>query len=246
MGFGNPILTGAQGAGVNSVKASGPMTPIAYTSVWRGPAADINAIRSGLAPLPETETELRTIANRLSAGDDSVKLGKDATETAVKSADLSHYRIVYFATHGLIAGEVQGLGEPALVFSLPDAPTEMDDGLLTASEVTQLHLDAEWVVLSACNTAAGQTPGAEALSGLARAFFHAGTRAMLVSHWRVGSEAAAQLTTSSFEILQSDPHMGRAEAVRRAMMKFADDAKDPWNAYPTFWAPFSVVGEGNR
>jgi CHAT domain-containing protein len=93
---------------------------------------------------------------------------------------------------------IKGLGEPALLLSLPKKPSESDDGLLTASEVAQLEFNADWVVLSACNTAAGDKPGAEALSGLAWAFFYAGARALLVSHWKVDSPAAARLIDRDF------------------------------------------------
>jgi CHAT domain-containing protein len=119
-----------------------------------------------------------------------------------------------------------------------------DDGLLTASEVAQLKLNADWVVLSACNTIAGDKPGAEALSGLARAFFYAGARALLVSHWAVSSEAATRLTTSTFDRLKSNPNMGRAEALRQAMLAYLNDASSPRNAYPALWGPFALIGEG--
>jgi len=151
---------------------------------------------------------------------------------------------VYFATHGLISGEIKGVGEPALALSPPKAPNEDDDGLLAASEVAQLKLNADWVVLSACNTAAGEKPGAEALSGLARAFFYAGARALLLSHWRIDSKAATRLATSTFGIMKSNQTIGRAEALRRAMLAYLDDRSDIWNAYPGFWGSFSLVGEG--
>jgi CHAT domain-containing protein len=101
------------------------------------------------------------------------------------------------------------------------------------------------VVLSACNTVAGDKPGAEAMSGLARAFFYAGARALLVSHWSVASRAATRLTTSTFEILQTDRSIGRAEALRRAMLNYLADGSAAGNAYPAFWAPFEVIGEGS-
>jgi len=152
--------------------------------------------------------------------------------------------VVYFATHGLVAGDVKGLAEPSLALTIPKEPSELDDGLLTASEVAQLKLNADWVVLSACNTIAGDKPGAEALSGLARAFFYAGARALLVSHWAVDSNAATRLTTSTFDLMKSDPSIGRAEGLRRAMLAYLNDTSQPLNAYPAFWGPFAVIGEG--
>jgi CHAT domain-containing protein len=143
-----------------------------------------------------------------------------------------------------VAGEVKGLAEPSWALSLPAQPSDLDDGLLAASEVAHLKLNADWVVLSACNTIAGDKPGAEALSGLARAFFYAGARALLVSHWAVDADAATRLTTSVFDLLRRDPKLGRAEALRRAMLSYLADTADPINAYPAIWAPFELVGEG--
>ena len=127
---------------------------------------------------------------------------------------------------------------------LKAADVDPDDGLLTASEVAQLNLNADWVVLSACNTIAGEKPGAEALSGLARSFFYAGARALLVTHWAVDSAAATRLTTATFDRLAADPKLGRAEALRQAMLAYLGDTSSPRNAYPAFWAPFALVGEG--
>jgi CHAT domain-containing protein len=216
----------------------------AYSEFWQGAAIDRAKLAKWLPSLLDTADELRAVGAALGAPSGDIHLEEDASETTVKRAKLDAYRVVYFATHGLVAGDVKGLGEPSLALTLPAKPTSLDDGLLTASEVSGLKLNADWVVLSACNTAAGQTPGAEALSGLARAFFYAGARALLVSHWSVASDAATRLTTSTFAAMAADPKAGRAEALRRAMLAYMNDPLKPMNAHPAYWGPFSVVGEG--
>jgi CHAT domain-containing protein len=160
----------------------------AYSEFWQGASLDRNKLALALPSLLDTADELEAVAAKLGASHSDIHLQKDASETTVKRAPLADYRVVYFATHGLLASDVKGLGEPSLALTIPNAPSELDDGLLTASEVAQLKLNADWVVLSA--TAAGDKPGAEALSGLARAFFCAGAHALLVSHWAVESDAA--------------------------------------------------------
>jgi CHAT domain-containing protein len=160
-----------------------------------------------------------------------------------EAGELSKYRIVHFATHGALAGQVSGNAEPGLLLTPPDKATEGDDGYLSASEIAALKLDADWVILSACNTAAGGAVGAEALSGLARAFFYAGARALLVSHWAVYSEATVKLITGAVSRMAADKSVGRAEAMRQSMLQLIDKGKID-EAQPAFWAPFIVVGEG--
>jgi formylglycine-generating enzyme required for sulfatase activity/CHAT domain-containing protein/Tfp pilus assembly protein PilF len=245
IGFGDPVFKdesappGSQRAAIKVATRT-----IAYSDYWRGAGVDRAKLADDLPPLPDTADELKAVAAKLGAPASDIYIGLAASETTVKKAPLADYRVVYFATHALVAGDVKGLGEPALALSLPKQPTPFDDGLLTASEVAQLKMDADWVVLSACNTAAGDKPGAEALSGLARAFFYAGARALLVSHWSVDSDAATRLTTSTFAILKDNPNIGRAEALRRAELAYLNDTSDPRNAYPAFWGPFEIVGEG--
>jgi CHAT domain-containing protein len=233
-GFGDPVLEGT------SDDARKGKVAALYS---RGAVADVNEVRK-LARLPESAGELRAIAAALKAPNTSLRLGVAATERAVKEADLTRYRNLAFATHGLMAGDFKGLAEPALVLTPPEKGSELDDGLLTAGEISQLKLDADWVVLSACNTAAPDgTPGAEGLSGLARAFFYAGARSLLVSHWAVNSDAAVALTTRMFD--ESAKGASKAEALRRSMLALMARTDKPYYAHPALWAPFVIVGEGN-
>ncbi len=246
IGFGDPVFAPDQAAApagqrTSTVKIARTR---AYSNYWHGASVKRAKLAEALAPLPDSAEELKTVAAKLGASSSDIHLGRNATEANVKRLRLADYRVVYFATHGLVAGDVEGLGEPSLALTLPNEPGELDDGLLTASEVAQLKLNADWVVLSACNTAAGEKLGAEALSGLARAFFYAGARALLVSHWRIDSKVATRLTTSTFDIMKSNQTIGRSEALRRAMLAHLDDRSDIWNAYPGFWGSFSLVGEG--
>ncbi len=165
---------------------------------------------------------------------------------------LSSYKVVAFATHGLVPGDLDGLAQPALALTPPQVGSGREDGLLTMGEILALRLDADWVVLSACNTAAGAGAGAEAVSGLGRAFFYAGTRALLVSNWPVETTSARTLTTDLFRRQAADTTLSRAEALRRTMNALIDgpgfvDAKGRTvfsYAHPIFWAPFSLIGDG--
>jgi CHAT domain-containing protein len=206
--------------------------------------ADVAKVRSA-ARLADTRCELFRIARSLGGDMGDVFLDAAATETRVKtmsrSGRLAEFKVVSFATHGLTAGEI-GAAEPALVLTPPIEATREDDGLLTASEITTLDLNADWVILSACNTADGENRQSESLSGLARSFFYAGARSLLVSHWRVISDAAVGLTTHTIEALAATPAMGRARALRQAMLSTLDGADDEVTAHPAYWAPFSLVG----
>ncbi|MGC2774490.1 MAG: CHAT domain-containing tetratricopeptide repeat protein [Bradyrhizobium sp.] len=248
IGFGDPVFDPTISAGLSSPanknkQASRNITALAYTDFWRGAGVDRTQLARALPQLPDTADELNAIAGDLGVAATDVHLGRDANEATVKRAPLADYKIVYFATHGLVAGDVKGIAEPPLALSLPAAPSALDDGLLTASEVAQLKLNADFVVLSACNTIAGDKPGAEALSGLARAFFYAGARALLVTHWVVDSAAATRLMTDTFHRLKDSPTIGRSEALRRAMLAVLDDRSSPASAYPSVWAPVLLLGE---
>jgi CHAT domain-containing protein len=212
-----------------------------------------NAELAMLPRLPDTADELKSIAIALQADPSKVlNLGKDANEKNVKATDLSDFKVVVFATHGLAAGEIRGLTQPALALTSPAVAGVGGDGLLTMEEILQLKLDADWVILSACNTGAAQGAGAEAASGLGRAFFYAGTRAILVTNWSVHSQSAKDLVTDLFKRQADDPKLTRAEALRQAMMALMDgpgyvgsDGKTEFAyAHPLFWAPYAIIGDG--
>ena len=215
--------------------------------VMSGGLADVEFLR-GQRPLPETADELCKVARDVGADLGEIHLGKRATESEVKrlskSGQLAQYRIVHFATHGALPGQIAGSTEPGLILTPPDKPTTEDDGYLTATEIASLNLDADWVILSACNTAAGGAVDAPALSGLARAFIYAQARTLLVSHWEVVSEASVRLITGAMSRLTGNT-MGRAEAMRRSMLAIIDNGNQ-FEAQPAYWAPFIVVGEGAR
>jgi len=207
---------------------------------------------ASLPPLPETADEVRSIASALHADPVSdVFLGPRANEQMVTTLDLSNRRVVVFATHGLVPGDLDGLTEPALALSAPEVAEVPGDGLLTMGKILGLRLNADWVVLSACNTAAAADEGAEAVSGLGRAFFYAGTRALLVSNWPVETNSARALTTAIFRIQAEEPRLTRADALRRAVLELIDgpgfvegDRRLFSYAHPIFWAPFTLVGDG--
>ena len=127
------------------------------------------------------------------------------------------------------------------------AHPETINGLLTASEIRPLDLNADLVILSACNTAAPDgTPNAKGLSGLANAFFEAGAHALLVSQWSVYSDAAAELIPATLRNLKERPDRGAPEALRQAMLGYLDEAKEPELAHPRAWAPFLIAGDPGK
>ena len=268
LGIGNPLLNGQQSqpgdaqraelarrrrdcltTGAPTRMASG-RSMLGLRSVLRGETADLDAIRAA-PPLPETADEICAVGQVLGAQPNDILIGARANERALAalnaSGALRSYRIIHFATHGLLpvksAAIAQIAAEPALLLTPPDTASEEDDGLLTASEITRFDLAADWVILSACNTAAGDATDAETLSGLARAFFYAGARAMLVSHWPVNSAAAVKLVTRTLEAMASHHSIGRAVALRLAITSMIETGSEQ-ESHPSYWAPFVVVGDG--
>ncbi len=242
LGIGAPAFVGRRAAATTGSQAPSALDALASQCRDETPVAA--ALLRDLAPLPETASEVKAVGRLLGADQGSILLGEDATEAKFRALRPERYRILYFSTHGLLPGELRCQSEPALALSPPRQPaaSRAEDGLLEASEVASLKLDAELVVLSACNTAAtGRRFGGEALAGLAEAFFYAGARTLVASHWQVPSTATARLMTGMFERIGSDLSGGVAEALRRAQLQLLDQ---PATAHPFFWAAFSVIGDG--
>lgn len=255
IGFGDPFFSSDQARSADRAQAKTMQLatrglPLNLRSAPK--TAGVSSAELGLLPrLPDTKQEILDIAKVLAAAPSDVYLNRQASVKAVMEADLSNRKVVMFATHGLVPGELDGLSQPALALTSPDVTGDKDDGLLTMDKVLSLKLDADWVVLSACNTASGEGAGSEAVSGLGRAFFFAGAKALLVSNWPVDSVAARLLMTDLFRRQQTgDKAAGKSDALRQAMLQLIDQggmgdgkAMKYSYAHPLFWAPFMVVGD---
>jgi CHAT domain-containing protein len=239
LGFGNPLFSGG-----SQDRQTSALQALSAQCGEKGPVPP--ELLRALAPLPETASELRTVAQVLGAGSESIHLGADASETVLRQQSLADYRVLYFATHGLLPGELSCQTEPALALSPPSVPaaSRADDGLLEASEIASFRLNADLVVLSACNTAEGGTQlGGEALSGLAQSFFYAGARTLIASHWQVPSASTVALMTGLFQRLGPDLSAGTADSLRQSQLALIDH---PGTSHPFFWAAFTVIGDGGN
>ena len=203
---------------------------------------------SGLPLLPYAKKELDAARQLLGANTTDELLGANFTAAHVVAAPLKNYRILQFSTHALLPTDLRCQSEPAIVTSAPAGATDAKGALLTASQVVQMDLDADLIILSACNSGGpGGTTAGESLSGLARSFFYAGARSLLVTHWSVNDQVAAFLVADSLRRLKADPSIGITGAMRDsqlAMLAGAGKDLPPEIAHPFFWAPFAVIGDG--
>ncbi|MEM6897386.1 MAG: CHAT domain-containing protein, partial [Pseudomonadota bacterium] len=240
VGFGDPAFAGEVDA------------PLATADgVMLRSGASRAAQLSALPRLPGTRREVSTLAALFGASGDTVALGGDATEARLRAmaedGTLSEARILHFATHGLLSGAFSGLSEPALALTPnPASVGPENDGLLTASEAARLDLNAEWVILSACDTAGREGALGDGLGALAQGFFAAGAQSLLLSHWRVDDRAAEVLTTAT--VAGAEDGRTKAGALRDAMVQLASDTTRDGtglpNSHPSIWAPFVLIGQG--
>ncbi|MFZ2088687.1 MAG: CHAT domain-containing protein, partial [Desulfobaccales bacterium] len=188
-------------------------------------------------PLPETETEVKDIAQifQVKPEPPDVLLNLQANETVLKRSPLGDYRYLHFATHADLPGKVQGVNEPFILLGQVDN-AEGDNGFLTMSEVLDLKLNADMVVLSACLTGRGQVMEGEGVANFARAFQHAGTQSVVVSLWPLASLEAVTFMTQFYAHLKEGKSRSEALQLSRRAIK----AKYP---HPFYWGVFILHGE---
>ncbi len=203
---------------------------------------------SGLPLLPYAKKELDAARLLLHANASDELLGPNFTAARVLAASLKNYKILQFSTHALLPTDLHCASEPAIVTSAPAGAVDAKGALLTASQVVSMDLDADLVILSACNSGGpGGTTAGESLSGLARSFFYAGARSLLVTHWSVNDQVAAYLVAGTLQRMQADASLGVSGAMRASQLAMLADAGKglpPEIGHPFFWAPFAVIGEG--
>jgi CHAT domain-containing protein len=202
---------------------------------------------ASLPPLPSAQRELDAARQLLGASPSDELLNAAFTAEAVRRMTLKDYRILHFATHALLPAELRCQNEPAIITSAPPNARDASGTMLTASDVAGLDLDANAIILSACNTGGpGTSSGGESLSGLARAFFYAGARSMLVTHWSISDQSSAFLVADTLRRFAAGEGAGLGDALRAAQLGIIDRAgKDlPADlAHPFHWAPFALIGE---
>lgn len=201
---------------------------------------------------PISSAELNQAASLLGPSSSAILTGEEFSDSRIKSLDtLDDYKILHFATHGLVTPpQTQCPARPALITSFGGAGS---DGLLQFDEIFDLRLDADMVILSACDTAgqasleatrsAGiRSGGGQALDGLVRAFIGAGGRLVIASHWPApdGYDATGRLFSSLFTDRKNE---SVAMAMKRAERALMDD---PLTSHPFYWSGFAVVGDGGR
>lgn len=254
VGFGDPDFSGTAEERRGGI-SDGQRT-------FRAPlnAGSLSSVKD-LSRLPGTAAELEELRSAVGGKPTNVYLRKEATEKNFRTLNVAHVGVLTLATHGLLPGDITTLNEPALAFTPPDnIASSDDDGILTSSEISSLRIFADWVILSACNTASemkldefSSPASAGSFNSLSRAFLYSGARSVLASDWPVRDDVAGSLTARTIEITRDNPDISRAEALQRAMREVRKNPKhdlngeggkfDTW-AHPNAWAPFTLIGDG--
>jgi CHAT domain-containing protein len=187
--------------------------------------------------LPNTRREVETIAKQFEPGRRRVRLGAEATEASLKADRLVDYRRIHLAAHAALDERLPTRSGVVLTLKHPGASTE--DGVLRLEEIAALRLDADLVVLSACQTGLGAHRKGEGLFGLSRAFLQAGARRVVMTLWEVNDAATADLMSDLYRHLASG--LPAATAVREAKLSMLRSDRLPYR-HPYYWAPFALTG----
>ncbi|MEM1380088.1 MAG: CHAT domain-containing protein, partial [Pseudomonadota bacterium] len=258
LGFGDPLLKPGKADQGTIIRTANQVVENKPILVPMSGQVDAESLED-LGDLPQTKALLISIGETLGANPLDLRYGEYAEEVEIRflaeQDRLKRYRTIVFATHALVSDEISAidLKEPAIVMSLPAAPDGEErpwenDGLLRASDIIRMKLDADLVVLAACNTAKPDgTPGAEPLSGLAKAFLYAGARSLLVSHWQADAPSTARLVPTMLNYANdNDMTLAKALALAKRELRQSAQPKTAHYAHPAIWAPFSIVGNTKK
>ncbi len=235
IGFGDPNIKGTKKAESSDFE---DILELEFSKVFtRGGNIDLKYLKM-FPELPETADELKRISKKFDQNS-KLYLRDDFNENNITSINFDNYKVVSFASHALVVGEIDGLSEPSIVLSLPKKITDNDDGLLTASEIINLNINSDLVILSACNTASSDgNANSEALSGLANSFFYSGAKSLIVTHWSVISKTSVDLMVDTFDFLK-ESEGDLSAALMKSKIKML---KNPETNHPIYWAPYTLVG----
>jgi CHAT domain-containing protein len=230
--------------GTRGVRAAALPGAAASATTTAPNTADPGVDYKKLNRLPETFDEARAIGATLNASDDSVIRGQAASRSRVMKENLSDVRVVEFATHGLLPGELPGMLRAGLALAYEGQG--LADSVLTIDDIVGLRLDADWVILSACNTGFASGAGGDSMSALARGFFAAGTRTVMATQWAVESQSAKELTVGVFKTLGADTKISKADALATTQRAMISGKYGAMYKHPYFWAPYFISGDAAR
>ncbi|MBR0682610.1 CHAT domain-containing protein [Roseomonas eburnea] len=212
--------------------------PVAQAARTFPASAQCGRLLAALPALPTAGLELQASGQLMGARPGDQRTGRAFTADTVRRASLRDFRVLHFATHGLLPGELSCLQEAAIVASPSPGAPDATNALLLAGTLLDIELDADVVVLSACNSGGGGA--GESLSGLARSIFFAGARSLLVTHWYINDAAATRIVAYSLRNLQQG--QGMIEALRSAQLDLARNVAG--GSHPALWGGFGLVGPG--
>ena len=235
LGFGDPNIKGEEIAETSSFE---DILELEFSKVFtRGGGVDLKYLKM-FPELPETAIELKKISENFDENS-KLYLRDEFNEEKINLINFDNYKVVSFASHALVVGEIDGLAEPSIVLSLPKKITDKNDGLLTASEIIELQINSDLVILSACNTASSDgNANSEALSGLANSFFYSGAKSLIVTHWSVISKTSVDLMINTFNFLK-ESNGDMSQALMKSKIKMLNNPK---TSHPIYWAPYTLVG----